>query len=59
MVRHKTSTPGPTAWLGWLATALSLALVAGLVTGAEHLTLAASVALIPIGLWLLVSGLRR
>jgi hypothetical protein len=56
--RHNVRTPGP-AWLGWLATALSLALVAGVATGARRLTLAASVALVPVVLWVLVLGLRR
>jgi hypothetical protein len=58
MLRINPRTPAP-QWLGWLATVLSLALVAGIVTGTDHLTLAASVALIPVGLWLLVLGLRR
>ena len=58
MTKHNAAAPLP-AWLGWLATAIGLALDVGLATHADTLALASAVALLHVGLSMLILGLRR
>ena len=52
----RTDMPG---WLGWLATAIGLALDVGMATHADTLALASAVALLQVGFGMLFLGLRR